>query len=287
MPDTLSVRKFAVIGHPIGHTMSPFIHQRLFALDGYRVDYQVFDIPPEQLRDKVEKELSRLDGYNITIPHKQAIIPLLDRLSEKASLYQSVNTVKNGTVSQGYTTDPEGFVKALQNAGIPLAGRVVILGCGGVARVMAYEAAQAGCRVTIATRPSGEERAKRLIADARAAAPGGEFAWCRLEEVEGDIDLLVNGTPVGMFPKTEGMPVEKKVLERTRNLFDSVYNPGKTMLMKYAEACGSRVLGGMSMLVWQAVASHQIWDGSVYRPSDIEGIIREAQEEMARKFASV
>mgnify|MGYP000072387943 CR=1 FL=1 len=146
----MQLRRFAVIGHPIGHTMSPFIHDRLFSLTGHKPEYSVLDVPS---LTQALPALRTLDGFNITIPHKQYIIGYLDGLDKKAGLYGSVNTVKNGEQSIGYTTDPDGFLKALEAAGMPLRGRVVILGTGGVARTMAYEAAKAGCNLTIAVRP--------------------------------------------------------------------------------------------------------------------------------------
>ena len=98
----MSERIFAVIGHPIGHTMSPFIHKRLFGLAGENGDYSIIDVVPDELPVKI-KMLDELCGYNITIPNKQVIIPYLDRLDEKAAMYGSVNTVKNGSVREGFT----------------------------------------------------------------------------------------------------------------------------------------------------------------------------------------
>ena len=109
----MSKRNFAVIGHPIGHTMSPFIHKRLFELANQNGDYAILDISPEELPEKI-KTLNELAGYNITIPNKQSIIPYLDSLDKKAALYGSVNTVKNGSERVGFTTDSDGFLKALQ-----------------------------------------------------------------------------------------------------------------------------------------------------------------------------
>ena len=107
----MSIKKFAVIGHPIGHTMSPFIHKRLFELSGVEAEYTKLDIAPENLADEYKNVLSKLDGYNITIPHKQNIIPLIDEIDEKAKMYGSVNTVANiNGVAKGYTTDPDGFL---------------------------------------------------------------------------------------------------------------------------------------------------------------------------------
>ena len=113
----MSTKHYAVIGHPIGHTMSPFIHKRLFALAGVDADYTALDIAPERLEAEYRDTLKKLDGYNITIPHKQAIIPYLDALDDKAQMYGSVNTVRNRDgQAKGFTTDPDGFIKAVEAA---------------------------------------------------------------------------------------------------------------------------------------------------------------------------
>ncbi len=279
----MSDRRFAVIGHPIGHTMSPFIHKRLFELAGLKGDYSVLDIAPEELPAKMEL-LNALDGYNITIPNKQRIIPFLDALDRRAELYGSVNTVKNGEIRTGYTTDPAGFLKALSSAGIPLSGDVVIAGCGGAARIFAFEAALAGCRLTIAARPESAEKQQALALELRQKLGAEKVSCCLLSEVEGEHDLFVNGTPLGMFPNTEGMAISARALSGFANVFDAVYNPLETVLIKTARANGSRVCGGMPMLVWQAVAAHEIWDGTVYSVGDIEQLTEDSAEEMKRKF---
>ena len=159
----MSIKKFAVIGHPIGHTMSPFIHNRLFQLSGIEAEYIKLDIAPENLADEYNRLLSKLDGYNITIPHKQNIIQLIDEIDDKAKMYGSVNTVANSDgIAKGYTTDPDGFLKALDAAGIILDGRVVILGCGGVARTMAYEVVLKGLPLLFAVRKDDVNIAKSL-----------------------------------------------------------------------------------------------------------------------------
>ena len=157
-------KKYAVIGHPIGHTMSPFIHKRLFELSGIDAEYTVVDIEPENFERDYRNILKKLDGYNITIPHKQRVIPFLDKIDDKAEMYGSVNTVANiDGVSKGYTTDPDGFLKALGYASIPLSGNVVILGCGGVARTMAYEALLKNAALKFAVREKSIGKAKALI----------------------------------------------------------------------------------------------------------------------------
>lgn len=280
----MSIKKFAVIGHPIGHTMSPFIHNRLFKLSGIEAEYTKLDIDPENLADEYNKVLSKLDGYNITIPHKQNIIPLIDEIDEKAKMYGSVNTVANiDGVAKGYTTDPDGFLKALDAAGITLDGRVVILGCGGVARTMAYEVVLKGLPLLFAVRKEDVEIAKSLCKEIENTVKGAKVSFCLIDELSGDIDVLVNATPIGMFPKVDVQPVSESVINRCASVFDAVYNPLETVLIKKALANGAKAVGGMSMLVWQAVVAHEKWDGSVYDKDDIAKLCIDSAEELKNR----
>ena len=280
----MSERIFAVIGHPIGHTMSPFIHKRLFELAGESGDYRIIDVAPDELPVKINM-LNELCGYNITIPNKQAIIPYLDRLDEKAEMYGSVNTVKNGTVREGFTTDPVGFLKALEHEGIAFSGNVVILGSGGVARTFVYEAALAGCNITLAARNT--DAAGRLAEEVCGKVEGTKIQTCTITELDGSgimPDLLINATPVGMYPNVNSVPVTDKVISRSGNIFDAIYNPLETVFIKKAAANGSKALGGMSMLVWQAVAAHEIWDGTVYSNDDISQLVEDSAAELKKLF---
>lgn len=280
----MSIKKFAVIGHPIGHTMSPFIHNRLFKLSGIEAEYIKLDIAPENLADEYNKVLSKLDGYNITIPHKQNIIPLIDEIDEKAKMYGSVNTVANiDGAAKGYTTDPDGFLKALDAAGIVLDGRVVILGCGGVARTMAYEVVLKGLPLLFAVRKEDVEIAKALCNEIENTVKDAKVSFCLIDELSGDIDVLVNATPLGMFPKIDVQPVNDSVISRCASVFDAVYNPLETVLIRKALANGAKAVGGMSMLVWQAVVAHEKWDGSVYDKEDIAKLCVDSAEELKNR----
>ena len=280
----MSTKKFAVIGHPIGHTMSPFIHNRLFELSGIEAEYTKLDIAPENLADEYKNVLSKLDGYNITIPHKQNIIPLIDEIDEKAKMYGSVNTVANiNGVAKGYTTDPDGFLKALDAAGITLDGRVVILSCGGVARTMAYEVVLKGLPLLFAVRKEDVEIAKSLCSEIENTVKDAKVSFCLIDELSGDIDVLVNATPLGMFPKVDVQPVSDLVINRCASVFDAVYNPLETVLIKKALANGAKAVGGMSMLVWQAVVAHEKWDGSVYDKDDIAKLCVDSAEELKNR----
>ncbi len=277
-------KKYAVIGHPIGHTMSPFIHKRLFELSGVDAEYGVIDIAPENFARDYNEILKNLDGYNITIPHKRAVIPFLDKIDEKAEMYGSVNTVANfDGKAKGYTTDPDGFLKALDYAGIPLSGRVVILGCGGVARTMAYEALLKNAELEFAVRESSTEKVKELISEIKSKLDNPKVSFCNINELSGDINTLINATPVGMSPNTEYMPVSNKQLQNCSNVYDAIYNPLDTMLIKNARKNGSNAEGGMSMLVWQAVVSHYHWDKSVYDVKDIEKLCEDSAKELMNR----
>lgn len=280
-------KRFVVIGHPILHSMSPFIHDRLFALSGSDAEYSVLDVDSQELPRRI-KQLQELDGFNITIPHKTAIIPYLDKLDKKAALYGSVNTVKrDGDALTGYTTDPDGFLMALKAAKIPLKGRVVVLGAGGVSRTIAFEAALAGCQTVIAVRPSGLLKAAQLAGEIFSNVTAAQIETCLIDRLSGNFSLLVNGTPVGMYPSVGAMPVSTALLSRCGAVYDAVYNPDETELVKAARANGSAACGGMSMLVWQAAAAHKIWENAEYRAEDIEELCRDAVMEMNRIFKGV
>lgn len=280
----MSIKKYAVIGHPIGHTMSPFIHKRLFELADIEAEYTKIDIAPENLSDEYKNTLSKLDGYNITIPHKQNIIPLIDEIDSKAKMYGSVNTVanKNG-IAKGYTTDPDGFLKALEASGIVLAGKIVIIGCGGVARTMAYEAVLKNQPLLFAVRKEDTEIAKFLCDEIRNTVKGADVSYCLISELSGDIDVLVNATPIGMHPHIDNQPVADEIINKCANVFDAVYNPLETVLIQKALANGANAVGGMAMLVWQAVVSHEHWDGSVYDKNDITKLCIDSAKELQNR----
>lgn len=274
-------KKYAVIGHPIGHTMSPFIHKRLFELSGIDAEYTVVDIEPENFERDYNNILKKLDGYNITIPHKQRVIPFLDKIDDKAEMYGSVNTVANiDGVSKGYTTDPDGFLKALGYASIPLSGNVVILGCGGVARTMAFEALLKNAALKFAVREKSIGKAKALIEEIKTKLDNPDVSYCLIDELSENITTLINATPVGMSPNTDYMPVSEAVIKRCENVYDAIYNPLDTKLIKTARKNGANAESGMSMLVWQAVVAHYHWDKSDYDVKDIEKLCEDAAKEL-------
>ncbi len=282
----MKMRKFGILGHPLGHSLSPQIHAALFALDGEIVDYQMYDIAPEELHDKFGF-LATLDGFNITIPHKVPIIDFCDRLDEGAQRYRSVNCIKVGAEKVGYNTDVIGFTKSIKALGASLGSRVLLIGCGGVGRMMAIETALEGGDLTIAALPSDKALAEEVVKEIKALRPDAkvQIAWisgAALDKSDlpagAQYDLLVNACPVGMFPKVDRMPCTPAVLDGVKFVFDAVYNPKVTLLAKTAREKGAKAMTGMAMLVLQAVAAHEIWDGASYKDEDINRIISDMED---------
>lgn len=278
------MRKFCLIGETLGHSMSPQIHKWLFNLSHKDGEYYINEIQKADFSERA-KELPLISGYNITIPYKVEIIPYLDKMDKSALRYGAVNCVdnKNG-VSTGYNTDVDGFLKSLKVNNIPLDGKVLLLGSGGVGRMMACECCLAGGNLTIAVREGSQQKANEVKEFVLSKVENAKIEIVTYEKIEGHVDTLLNGAPVGMYPKSEGCPVHDKIIENCDNFFDAIYNPFETKLIKKAKAMGKNAVGGMEMLVYQAVAAHQIWDNVSYLPNDIQKIIKEMQSEVERKY---
>lgn len=272
------MEKYAILGYPLKHTMSPPIHKRLFELEGKSgVEYEICEYAPETLAENVSY-LNALGGYNITIPFKVDIIKYIDELDESAKRYDSVNCVVNRDGKNiGYNTDCYGFLRALEAGGAKLGGRVLQIGCGGVGRMMAIEALLHGADLTVVVLKGFEDTAEAVVSELKKQGCGEDvlkrFKYIYAEQIEGDFDLLINATPVGMFPKVDNCPVSEEVISHCGSVFEVIYNPDKTKLMQIAEAQGKTAIGGMAMLVWQAVVAHEIWSGAKYSDSDIEKLI--------------
>ena len=269
--------KCTLIGHPLGHSLSPDIHKKLFELSGKGGEYDLTDIEKGNLESKIES-LKKLDGFNVTIRYKTDIIPFLDSLDKTAERYGAVNCVatKNGE-SKGYNTDCIGFIRSLEASGLSLSGRTLLLGCGGVGRMMAAEALIHGGRLTVAVLEEEIPHAKEVIATLQDSE---NAAVVSLDKISGEYDLLVNSTPVGMFPKVDFSPVGESVVSSCGAMFDAIYNPVKTKLMKLFEKEGKTAVGGMAMLVYQAVAAHEIWYGASFNENDIAAIIEQMNEKI-------
>ncbi|MBP0973888.1 MAG: shikimate dehydrogenase [Oscillospiraceae bacterium] len=283
--------QFTLIGHPLGHSMSPWIHERLFKLADKTASYTLTDIAPEDLNASVD-ELRKLRGFNVTIPYKTDILPHLKELDEWAARYQSVNTVAVNSDGElfGYNTDCAGFLHSVGE--IPAGSKALLIGCGGVGRMMATECFLHGADLTIVERDL--PRAQELAEELERRFANGEFSMpegCRKgavrvlgEAPDEDFDLLMNATPVGMYPKVNACPVSDAVIARSGRVFDVIYNPTETQLIRKARALGKEAVGGSAMLVWQAAVAESIWFNTRFKPEDIWALVEEMNAEVNRLF---
>ena len=253
------MKRFLLIGHPLGHSLSPEIHAAIMREAGIEGTYGLLDVAPEDLPARMPELLRGYDGFNATIPHKKAVIPHLVSLSDAARRCGAVNTVFQG---RGYNTDTVGF----RSAGMPLAGaRVAMVGTGGVGAMMAAECLAAGA-ASLAVAALSPEMGGAFVSDLRARFPESRCALsvaATPEEKSAAVrgaTVLLNASPVGMWPKAGGIPVDPADLHAGLSVFDPVYCPTPSRLVLGARKAGARAVGGLAMLVHQAVAAQRIWN---------------------------
>lgn len=269
-----------VIGWPVRHSLSPPMHNAAFAVLGLNWVYVPFAVAPEQVGATVQA-VRALDlvGLNVTIPHKLAVLPLLDEVSPEARALGAVNTISNeeGTL-RGRNTDGEGFLRSLREIGGEVTGkRVALIGAGGSARAVALATAQAGvAQLTIINRTV--EKAEAVAKMVRGAQPGAPVEVVGLESSGAEAavreaQVVIDSTAVGMYPHHETAPViPVEWLQREQMVCDLTYNPRETMLLKAAGAVGAKTLDGTGMLVHQGALALEYWTG---RPAPVE-VMREA-----------
>jgi shikimate dehydrogenase len=266
-----------VFGWPVAHSLSPPMHNAAFAALGLDYIYVPFAVAPESL----ERAIVGLDslgivGVNLTIPHKERVVPLLDEITEEARLVGAVNTVHcvNGRLL-GDNTDGRGFYAPLKEQGLAVAGqRVVVLGAGGAARSVVFQLAREGAKVALTNRTP--ERAERLAQEVRDAGfPADAVRTLAPDDVDGlaaallDASLLVQTTRVGMHPEPEALPpVPLTAFHPDLLVYDLVYNPIQTRLLQEAEARGCRTMTGVKMLVYQGAVAFQRWTGQ-WPPTEV------------------
>lgn len=260
-----------IIGHPIWHSLSPTMHNAVFEKLNLNCVYLAFDIEEKKLGTTIDafKALNFL-GLNVTIPHKISVIKFLDKISREAELIGAVNTIKfeNGNVL-GFNTDGIGCVKALEEAGIRIKNkRILILGAGGAVRAIAFQCLLEGADVSISNRT--KRNAIKLKQDIKRKLKKEidiiDFNL-RKEDLEG-IDVLINATSIGMHPKTNFTPLKASLLNPDIVVMDIVYNPIETKLLKDARKRGCKTVNGVGMLVHQGAESLRIWLG-IKAPIDI------------------
>ncbi len=254
---------FGVIGHPIGHSLSPLMHNT--ALTAARIDgvYLAFDVTDLAGAMAGVRALS-IRGLSVTIPHKTAAIAHLDALDPMAEWIGAVNTIDNrdGRLT-GYNTDAAGAMAALSGIVDVDGAGAAVLGAGGAARAIGFAIREAGGRVTILNR--SRKKGERLAADIGASfRPLADFGG-------GDYGVVVNTTPVGMHPNTNEIPVPETELQEGMVVMDIVYNPLRTTLLTAAERRGCQAIDGLAMFVRQGAAQFELWTGT---PAPVDRMTR-------------
>ncbi len=260
------LKLFALIGDPVEQSLSPPIHNAAFRALGLNCAYVALRVPKQFLTDAIGGiRALNIAGFNITTPHKIGIVGLLDELDESASLVGAVNTVKNDRGKLiGFNTDGEGALRALKEKVGSVRGKeVVLLGAGGAARAIAFSLSKAGARLTIANRTV--PRAKAL-ASTIGQKLGMEVKVASLNRAEltgalKNADVLINATSVGMSPKAGQTLVSASMMHRGLVVYDIVYEPLRTKLLREARRAGGRTIDGLGMLVHQGALAFEIWTG--------------------------
>ena len=250
-----------VWGHPVAHSRSPAMHNAALRKLGLNWVYVPFDVSPDQIPEAIAgiKALG-LVGVNVTVPLKELVLPYVIA-SEAALQTGSVNTLYNHDgCLYGDSTDGRGFLRSLQDAGQSGAGRsAFILGAGGSARAIAFALASLGSRCQISNRTAA--RAEGLVSDVNRVFPGcAEMAGWGTEA--GKFDLLVNTTSLGMHPNEEALPMlPPEVFANRPFVYDLIYVPARTKLLRLAEQAGCQTSNGITMLVHQGALSLSLWTG--------------------------
>lgn len=274
---------YGLIGHPLSHSFSPQIHQKLFELSSIKNStYELLDISPSEFNTFINNA-SNLDGFNITIPYKIKMFEKLKQLDVTAKKYGSVNTVNKESDGsyKGYNTDILGLLKSINSKEIFLNKDVLLLGCGGVGRMVAIETISQNGNLTIAVKNSSIQKAQNLKLEIIKQYNSANIKIVDINKIPNIyFDLLINATPCGMFPNINEIPISPNVCSKTQAIFDLIYNPNETMLMKTGKSYGCKIIGGLEMLVWQAVYAQQIWNNIKFNENDIQNLINEMKNKV-------
>jgi shikimate dehydrogenase len=252
----------ALIGDPVAHSVSPAMHNAAFQALGLNYVYLAFHVPPAALSQGITVIRGPMfRGANITIPHKTAVLPLLDDIDPHAKRIGAVNTIVNDNGKLiGQNTDTPGFLAALRSSGFePKGEKVAVLGSGGAARAIVFALRDAGATVAIVNR--SPEAAITLAQETGASA--FELSESGLRSAMEGSSLFVNATNVGMSPDVNSSPLPAHFLTPGLVVFDTVYRPRQTKLLKETEAAGCKAIGGLEMLVEQGALAFELWTGEI------------------------
>lgn len=260
--DILSARRYGLVGHNLKHTLSPLIHNELFALKGIKAEYGIYDV------ESLDGFRPIAEGLNITIPHKIAYINKINSVDEHALNLGAVNCINNELI--GFNTDFYGFLRSFKSFYSDNDGKILVLGYGGVGRVVVK--ALKGYDITVAIRNADK------IAEVAKDSGAKVIDMASLSGSNDSFNAIVNTTPVGMYPNIDNTPIDESVILRSEYVYDLIYNPIETKLMKIATASGIKAKGGADMLVYQAVKAHEIWYGASFTNDEIDTVIAKVSQ---------
>lgn len=261
-------QSLCLLGHPVAHSFSPKIHNHMSESLKLNYVYTAHDVEPVNLKAAVEglKALG-YRGANVTVPHKSAVIEHLDEISEEAAIIGAVNTIlSEGGRLKGFNTDCYGFERMLQDEGVHLSRKhVLILGAGGAARAVVAACILGGAeRIGVCSRQIDSARA---YVDVFKGGSDPNIAWEAItyEDLDPgkalDYDLVVNCTPLGMHPNEGVAPIDPSIFSKDTVLVDLIYNPELTEFLRIGRERGMKVVGGLGMLIHQALKAYEIWTG--------------------------
>ncbi|MEW5956469.1 MAG: shikimate dehydrogenase [Chloroflexota bacterium] len=262
-------KQVGLIGWPIEHSLSPAMHNAAFAELGLDWTYVLVPVQSGQHAPALKELLAQnFVGVNVTMPHKRAVIPHMDELSEAARLIGAVNTIHiQDDKFYGDNTDAIGFLNALKEAGHdPKGMHVAMLGAGGTARAALFSLLRAGVdKVTVINRTV--ERAAALVDDLAKNFSTASLSFEPLNSetlaaLDGQVDLVVNSTSIGMHPQSDASPWPAEVaIPAGAIIYDVIYSPDQTLFLRRAQEAGQKTLNGLGMLVHQGVAAFELWTG--------------------------
>jgi len=257
---------YGIIGDPVTHTLSPLMHNAAFREMGINCIYIPLKVKNTELNAAIEGiRALNIHGLNVTMPHKLTIVPIIDRLDPLAKKIGAVNTVVNDEgILTGYNTDAAGFIKALLENGVdPRGKKIVVFGAGGVSRAICFALAELECEISITNRTVDRARKLANLVSNVSSKKIESFSMFEgtLYKPLSNADIVVNATSMGMGEYIGRSIVTAGLLHSSMVVFDTIYHPIETQLLRDAKKIGAQVIGGLDMLLWQGAIAFEKWTG--------------------------
>lgn len=268
---------YGIVGHPVEHSLSPTMHNAAYKAEGIDAEYKLFDINPDNPEDLAnfcyESDLNGIAGFSVTMPYKEVIMDYLDHMDVLAKEATSVNTVKNEDSNlNGFNTDAIGAIKALQEVAKVNGKKALVLGAGGAARAIIYALREFGAEVFIFN---------RTMQKAIALAKKFEVDVIEFRDIkEAGFDIVVNSTPIGMFPQIEQSLLTADQIKEGSVVMDIITHPQETQLLKEAKKAKAKTVSGERMLLHQAASQFEIWFD---KPAPFEVMEQALYEELDKR----